>query len=63
MTRGTAAKSFTPIASAHIISSPLNGFKENLRKWKTWDKITVIQNHQQIKDYLFDLFRNLHVCR
>ncbi|KIM87637.1 hypothetical protein PILCRDRAFT_815214 [Piloderma croceum F 1598] len=39
--------------------SLLDGFKETLQKWKAWDSTTVIHNHHQIKDYLFDMFRNL----
>jgi hypothetical protein len=34
----------------------LNGFEETLQQWRSWDIITVIQNHQLIKDHLYDLF-------
>jgi len=37
----------------------LNEIRQNLQKWKTWDNITVIQNHQQIKDCLRSLFQNM----
>ncbi|KIM87647.1 hypothetical protein PILCRDRAFT_287169 [Piloderma croceum F 1598] len=37
----------------------LDNLKEALQEWKTWDTITVIQNHLQIKDYLHKLFQNL----
>ena len=37
--------------------SLLIGFEETLQQWKTWDNVTVIQNHQAIKDHLCDLFR------
>jgi hypothetical protein len=60
VTRGTAAES-NLIALADFITRRLDEFKDNLRKWKDWDKITVIQNHQQIKDYLRGLFQALHV--
>jgi len=37
--------------------SLLNEFEETLQQWRSWDNITVIQNHQLIKDNLLDLFR------
>lgn len=47
---------------ADIADRLLNEFKEYLGIWKTWDNITVIQNHQQIKDYLRNLFQIMQVC-
>ena len=43
----------------------LNGFEETLQQWRTWDNITVIQNHRLIKDHLYDLFHRglkVRVC-
>jgi hypothetical protein len=41
----------------------LNEFKETLRKWKTYDWLTMIQNHQSIRDvlYRFQKGLNLHL--
>lgn len=36
---------------------------KELQQWRSWDVITVIKNHESIKDYLVDLFRQrLRVC-
>ncbi|KIM82030.1 hypothetical protein PILCRDRAFT_88827 [Piloderma croceum F 1598] len=32
-------------------------FKETLQEWNAWDIITMVENHQLIKDYLTNLFR------
>lgn len=50
-------------ASLDTITSVLHQFKETLQRWKTWDSLTIIKNHQSIKDYLVDIFqRVLQVC-
>lgn len=41
----------------HVISSLLEQFKAYLQQWKTWDSITVIQNQQLIKDYLWSVWQ------
>lgn len=35
----------------------LDQFKETLQQWKAWDGLTIIKNHQLIKDYLWDVFQ------
>jgi hypothetical protein len=35
----------------------LGEFKQTLRKWRDWDDITVLENHQLIRDYLMDLWQ------
>jgi hypothetical protein len=47
------------------IISLLDEFIRTLQQWKTWDSITIIQNHQLIKDHLWDLFQRglkVEVC-
>lgn len=34
----------------------LDEFKAAVQKWKNWNTLTVLQNHQLIKDDLSDLF-------
>jgi len=43
----------------------LSQFKETLQQWKSWDSIAIIQNHQLIKEHLWDLFQRgltIEVC-
>lgn len=36
----------------------LGEFEQTLRKWRDWDDITVMENHQLIRDYVMDLWRH-----
>ena len=49
------------------IGRVLNDFKESLRQWKAWDHITIVENHQQIRSNLHDLYQRVpevgwHIC-
>jgi hypothetical protein len=51
-------------AGAHgVIGRLSSDFKKTLQQWNTWDIITMIENHQLMKDYLMVLFQDhLQVC-
>jgi hypothetical protein len=54
--------SLIPLNWLNSVIRLLSEFKEKLEIWKTWNHITMIQNHQQIRDYLHGLFQNVKVC-
>jgi hypothetical protein len=42
---------------ADVSASLLAEFESILQRWMTWDVIAMIQNHQQVKDALWDFFQ------
>ena len=42
------------------INRLVDEFKQMLHQWTTWDIITMLQNHQTIKDSVRDLFHQVH---
>jgi hypothetical protein len=40
-----------------------NSFKATVQQWNSWDIVTMLENHQMIKDHLTDMVQeHLQVC-
>jgi hypothetical protein len=49
--------------STNVVPSLLGAFKQVLQEWKTWNIITMMQNHGKVKKRMLGLFYKLQVRR
>ena len=54
--RGIFCNSVT-VAGSDKMNRLLSEFVKSLEQWRSWNELTVLQNHKQISNYLTDLFR------
>jgi hypothetical protein len=48
---------------SYSINRLLSELKEKKEEWLAWDSITVLKNHQLIREYLLDMFQKVLYVR